>query len=57
VSADVSDSFVDNLRVQYPFTAVIGEIESYSSGKDEEEGVCTIGGVGMSTGKRVRINY
>ena len=57
VSVDVSDSFVDNLRVQYPFTAVIGEIESYSSGKDEEEGVCTIGGEGMSTGKRVRINY
>ena len=57
VHPDASDSFVDNLRVEYPFTAVIGELESYSCGGDNEKGLCTVGAEGTSAGKRIRINY
>jgi selenide,water dikinase len=56
VNADIADSFVDKLRVEHPSATIIGEIESYSGGEDDE-GVCTIGSRGTSTGKRVRINH
>jgi selenide,water dikinase len=56
VNADVADSFVDKLRVHHPSAKVIGEIQS-PSGPADDQGGCTIGGEGTSTGKRVRINY
>ena len=55
VDPDAADDFVDKLRLQYPSAAIVGELISYTGGS--EEGVCVIGGDGISTGKRVQIKY